>query len=90
MSAGSVSVLTNIGATPVLRGDGNGDQRVTVADALAVIRELGDGNGNGRRVENVRVAGGTYVASAGIDANGDGFVTPQDALAVAHELFPGL
>jgi hypothetical protein len=86
--AGSVSVLTNIGATPILRGDGNGDQRVTVADALAVIRELSDGNG--RRVEDVKVTGGTYVASAGVDANGDGLVTPQDALAVAHELFPGL
>ncbi|HVO23160.1 MAG TPA: VCBS repeat-containing protein [Candidatus Margulisiibacteriota bacterium] len=85
--AGSVSVLTNIGATAVLRGDGNGDQRVSVADTLAVIRELGDGNG--RRVEDVRVTGGTYVAGAGVDANGDGFVTPQDVLAVAHELFPG-
>jgi hypothetical protein len=86
--AGSVSVLTNIGATAVLRGDGNADKRVTVADTLAVIRVLSDGRG--RRVEDVRVTGGTDVARAGVDANGDGFVTPQDALAVAHELFPGL
>jgi hypothetical protein len=89
--AGSVSVLTNIGAMPpVLRGDGNnGDQRISAADVVAVIRELG-GDGNGRRVEDVQVAGGAYMASAGVDANGDGFVTPQDVLAVAHELFPGL
>lgn len=86
--AGSVSVLTNIGATAVLRGDANADRRVTVADMLAVIRMLSDGRG--RRVEDVRVTGGTDVARAGVDANGDGFVTPQDALAVAHELFPGL
>ena len=88
LGTGSVSVLTNIGAAAVLRGDGNGDERVTVADAVAVIRELGDGFG--RRVEDVQVNGGTYPASAGVDANGDGFVTPQDALAVAHELFPGM
>lgn len=80
--AGSASVLTNIGATPVLRGDANGDQRVTAADVLAVIGELGDGNG--RRVEDLRVTGGADVGRAGIDANGDGFVTPQDALAIAH------
>jgi hypothetical protein len=85
--AGSVSVLTNIGATAVLRGDGNDDHRVTVADTLAVIRELADGSG--RRVEDVLVTGGTYMAGAGVDANGDGFVTPQDVLAAAHELFPG-
>jgi hypothetical protein len=86
--AGSVSVLTNIGATAVMRGDGNDDHRVTVADTLAAIDELGDGNG--RRVEDVLVTGGLHPASAGVDANGDGFVTPQDVLAVAHELFPGL
>lgn len=86
--AGSVSVLTNIGATAVLRGDGNDDHRVSVADTLAVIRELG-ADGNGRRVEDVQVTGGTYMAGAGVDANGDGFVTPQDVLAVTQELFPG-
>jgi hypothetical protein len=87
--AGSVSVLTNIGATPVLRGDANhGDQRISAADIVAVIRELGESTG--RRVEDVQVTGGTYMASAGVDANGDGFVTPQDVFAVAHELFPGL
>jgi hypothetical protein len=86
--AGSVSVLTNILAPAVVRGDGNGDGKVTAADAVAVMRELGDGNGS--RVEQVQVAGGAYPAAAGIDANGDGFVTGQDALAVAHRLFPRL
>jgi FG-GAP-like repeat/FG-GAP repeat/Dockerin type I domain len=87
-AAGTASVLTNIGATPVVRGDGNRDERVSVADVLAVFREFADGRG--RRVEDVQVAGGTYMAGAGIDANGDGFVTAQDALAVTHELFPGI
>jgi hypothetical protein len=82
-----MSVLTNIGATPVLRGDANGDQRVSVADAVAVMRELGDGNGT--RIDDLRIGGGTYAAAPGVDANGDGQVTPQDALAVAHRLFPG-
>ena len=86
--AGSVSVLANIGATAVLRGDANDDHRVTAADSLAVIRELADSNG--RRVEDVQVGAGTYPAGAGVDANGDGFVTPQDLVATAHELFPGL
>ncbi len=86
--AGSVSVLTNIGGTEMLRGDGNGDRRVSAADTLAVIRELGDGNG--RRIEDVQVAGGAYAAAGGVDANGDGFVTAQDARAVAHRLFPGI
>jgi hypothetical protein len=85
--AGSVSVLTNIGATELLRGDGNGDQRVSVADTLAVIRELGDGSG--RRIEDVQVTGGAYAAGGGVDANGDGLVTAQDARAVAHRLFLG-
>ncbi|MFQ5666316.1 MAG: FG-GAP-like repeat-containing protein [Candidatus Binatia bacterium] len=83
--AGSASVLTNIGATPTLRGDANADEVVSSADALAVVRELGDGNG--ARVEQVQMAGGSYAAAPGVDANGDGFVTRQDALAVAHRLF---
>ena len=87
-SAGSISVMTNILAPAVIRGDGNGDGKVTVADAVAVMRELGDGNGTS--IEDVRIAGGTYAAAPGIDANGDGLVTPQDALAVAHRLFPRL
>jgi hypothetical protein len=86
--AGSVSVLTNVLATPVLRGDGNGDQRLTVADVLALVRELGDGRG--RRIEAVQIAGGSYPASGGVDANGDGFVSGQDALASAHLLFAGI
>src|SRR5205085_678964 len=43
--AGTVSVLTNIAAPAVQRGDANGDAIVSAADAIAVIRELGDGNG---------------------------------------------
>jgi hypothetical protein len=87
--AGAVSVLTNIVApsvtTPaVLRGDGNGDAAVTAADAVAVMRELGDGNET--RVEAVK-RGGLFSAAPGVDANGDGIVTFQDSLAVAHRLF---
>jgi hypothetical protein len=75
-------------APAVIRGDGNGDGKVTAADAVSVMRELGDGNGS--RIEEVRVSGGTYAAAPGVDANGDGLVTAQDALAVAHRLFPRL
>jgi hypothetical protein len=86
--AGSVSVLTNISATPVRRGDANADGTVSVADAVGVMRELGDGNGT--RIEELRVAAGSYSAAPGVDANGDGLVTLQDTLATAHRLFLGL
>jgi hypothetical protein len=85
-TAGSVSVLTNIAATPIIRGDGNGDAKVTAADLVAVARKLRDGAAT--RVE--QVAGGSYVAAPGADANGDGLVTAQDARALAHRLFPRL
>jgi hypothetical protein len=83
---GTVSVLTNIVAPAVLRGDANGDAVVSAADAVAVMRELADGNGT--RIEEV-TRGGTFAAAPGVDANGDGVVTPQDALAVAYRLFAG-
>jgi hypothetical protein len=84
--AGAVSVLTNIVAPAVLRGDGNGDGAVSAADAVAVMRELADGNGT--RIEDV-TRGGSFAAAPGVDANGDGVITPQDALAVAHRVFQG-
>jgi len=70
----STSVLTNIRATPALRGDGNTDGRVTAADLVAVFRELPE-NPTGR-VEVIDR--GPYKPGAGIDANGDGLVTAQD------------
>jgi hypothetical protein len=82
--AGSVSVLTNIAATPIIRGDGNGDGKVTAADLVAVARKLRDGAAT--RVE--QVAKGSYAAAPGADANGDGLVTAQDAWALVHRLFP--
>jgi hypothetical protein len=83
-TAGSVSVLTNIAATPIIRGDGNGDAKVTAADLVAVARKLRDGAAT--RVE--QVGKGSYAAAPGADANGDGLVTGQDAWALAHRLFP--
>jgi hypothetical protein len=83
-TAGSVSVLTNITATPIIRGDGNGDGKVTAADLVAVARKLRDGAAT--RVE--QVGKGSYLAAPGADANGDGLVTAQDAWALAHRLFP--
>jgi hypothetical protein len=83
-AAGSVSVLTNITATPVVRGDGNGDGKATAADLVAVARKLRDGAAT--RVEQVHR--GSYQAWPGADANGDGLVTAQDAWALAHRLFP--
>ncbi|MFI5398198.1 MAG: FG-GAP-like repeat-containing protein [Candidatus Binatia bacterium] len=83
-----VSVLTNISAThtPILRGDGNGDHKVSAADVVAVMRKLGDGAST--RVE--QVGRGTYAAKPGADANGDGVVTGQDIFAIAYRLFPGI
>lgn len=81
--AGSVSILTNILAPMVLRGDGNADARVTAADLAAVSTEVSDGGSV--RIEEVGRAG--FAAAAGVDANGDGMVTPQDALAVAARIF---
>jgi hypothetical protein len=82
-AAPSVALATNIGATPVLRGDGNGDGVVSAADVIAVLRKLADGYGS--RPEDAKK--GTYAAALGIDANGDGVVTPQDARGVIHRLF---
>lgn len=82
--AGTVSVLTNIGATPIIRGDANGDAKVTAADLLAVARKLGDGAET--RVE--QAGNGSYHVKPGADANGDGLVTAQDVQALVHRLFP--
>lgn len=81
--AGSGSALTNLTATPVLRGDGNSDARVSAADIVSVLREAGDSDGS--RIEEV--TGSTYSAGRGVDANGDGLVTPQDARGVAGWIF---
>ena len=81
--AGSASILTNILAPPVLRGDGNGDARVTAADLAAVLREVLDGGST--RIEEVGRAG--YAAGPGVDGNGDGQVTPQDARGAAAHIF---
>jgi hypothetical protein len=64
--AGSVSILTNILAPGLLRGDGNGDARVTAGDLGAALREVTDGGSI--RIEEAARAG--YAASAGVDANG--------------------
>jgi len=82
--AGTVSVLTNIGATPIIRGDANGDGKVTAADLLAAARKLRDGAAT--RVE--QAGNGLYRAAPGADANGDGLVTAQDVQALVHRLFP--
>jgi hypothetical protein len=83
--AGSASVLTNIGALAVLRGDGNLDSRVSAADLVALARELPD-NATARADRALR---GSFPAGPGIDANGDGLVTAQDAAAVIHRVFAG-
>lgn len=84
--AGSASVLTNIKAAFVLRGDGNSDQRVTAADFVATAREISDLDGD--KVEDV--ARSTYAAASGVDADGDGIITAHDRRAVASWIFPRL
>jgi len=85
--AGTVSVLTNIDQTnpAILRGDGNGDGKLSAADLVAVARKLHDGAST--RVETL--AGAVYPnTTAGADANGDSVVTGQDIFAIAYRLFP--
>jgi hypothetical protein len=84
-TAMNVSALNNSGATPVLRGDGNGDGRVSAADLVAAQRQVTDSDS--QRIEDV--GRGTFAAAAGVDANGDGVVTPQDTFATARRIFVG-
>jgi FG-GAP-like repeat/Dockerin type I domain len=81
-AASTVSVLTTIGAPPVVRGDGNTDGAVTAADAVAVMRALAAGNG--ARLEQAQAQGPLKPQA---DANGDGVLSLQDVFAVAHRLF---
>ncbi len=82
--AGAVSVLTNIKSTPIIRGDANGDHKVSAADLVTLVRKLGAASST--RVEQVR--SGSVPVSAGSDANGDGVVNYQDTLGIAARLFP--
>jgi len=93
-TANNMSVLTNcVGdewcldapKPTVRRGDGNGDDEVSAADFVALVRELADADG--KQVEDVARAG--FVAVAGVDANGDGRVDKQDAGAVVLRVFAG-
>jgi FG-GAP-like repeat len=90
-TAMNISVLNNTGATPVLRGDGNGDGIVSAADLTTVQLEA---SVDGRRVEDAGRIGSSPCPSGicpgpGVDANGDGMVTPQDARATATRIFLG-
>lgn len=69
-------------SVPVRRGDGNGDATVSAADLVALVRELGDGDGT--RVDDV--ARGTYAGHPGVDADGDGVITRVDARATITRL----
>ena len=70
---------------PVLRGDANGDQRLTAADFIALALELHDGDGE-RAEDTPR---GTYAGNPGADADGDGSVTETDARALRLRIFRG-
>jgi hypothetical protein len=83
--AGSVSILTNILAPQVLRGDANGDGEVTAADLATAMLEIGDGDDP--RVEEAPQ--GDFEGGQEIDANGDGLITLQDSIAVAAWIFGG-
>jgi hypothetical protein len=75
--------LTNSTLQPsVRRGDGNGDGRINAADLVALVRELGDGDGV--RADDVRR--GTYAGAPGVDADGDGVITRRDARAIIARL----
>jgi len=87
--AGTVSVLTNIRAEAVLRGDSNRDQRVSAADVLGVVRKLGENDAlRAEQVGKNTSVNFQYAAGPGTDANGDGLINRQDILAIARRMFP--
>ena len=59
----------------VERGDGNGDERVDLSDAVAILRHL--------------FLGSALVCPAASEVNGDGDVDVSDALFVLNFLFQG-
>lgn len=85
-SANGLSVATNIGAAAVMRGDSNGDQRVSAADFAVVLREIGDGDG----VSIEEATRNMPAGSIAVDANGDGHVDRQDIIATATRIFTGI
>lgn len=95
-NSNNLSVLTNCVRDPecfiprvtlpgaaAVRGDANGDGFASAADFVVLAREIGDGDGT--RVEDIRLGG--VVAAAGVDANGDGRVDAQDRIALARRIF---
>lgn len=84
-SGTSVCRLINETASPtVVRGDGNGDGAISVADFTAAVSELFDGDGE--QVESIAL--GTFAATAGVDNDGDGVVTRADLRTLLLRLLP--
>lgn len=81
VSGSSGWVLTGDGENAVLRGDGNGDLALSVADHLA----LQIARSRGGRVEDIRR--GSDVVNAGADANGDGLLDEADARLISAKVF---
>ena len=81
--AGPPWVITNASDLRILRGDGNGDGRRSAADAVALMRELGEQ----RRQTAERVTSGTVISSVGLDANGDGYVDSFDVAILLRRIF---
>ncbi len=82
--APTMSVLTNIRAAGLFRGDGNGDGRVTASDCVALARKISE-----RlvlRVEDVAARGSVRI-SAGADADGNGLITALDIASLPGRLF---
>jgi hypothetical protein len=78
-------VITNASDLRIPRGDGNGDGGRSAADAVAIMRELGEK----RRQTAERVTAGAVTSAVGLDANGDGYVDSFDVAVLLRRLFPG-
>jgi hypothetical protein len=83
LNASNLSVVTNALVSDVLRGDGNGDGKVTAADVTMLVREIADGDGD--QVEDIVLR--NPQSQRGVDANGDGRVDRQDVLAHVVRIF---
>ena len=73
------AVATTVTVQRSLRGDGNGDGRVSAADLTALFGVV-------HLHAGVRVE---QASTAGLDANGDGLVNAQDVIALPHRIFAG-
>lgn len=82
--APTTSVLTNVGASAIMRGDANGDGKKSAADFVALTRRVSEPLPV--RIEDSTVRGANPV-SPGADADGNGWISALDLASLPGRLF---